>query len=97
MSYLFEILFMLVRPDNEEASLLPVLIDSRFSRLSIDVIHYLQTSYDRKVTVDYLALHFHTNRTTLLADFKKSTGQSMSHNSKVFTWNCPRSPDILIQ
>lgn len=77
-SYLFEILFMLVRPVNEEESLLPVQIDSRFSKLSIDVIHYLQTSYDQKVTVDQLALHFHTNRTTLLADFKKSTGQSIN-------------------
>ena len=77
-SYLFEILFMLSRPDEEEDSLLPAQIDSRFSKLSIDVIHYLQTSYDKKVTIDNLALMFHTNRTTLLADFKKSTGQSIN-------------------
>ena len=69
---------MLSRPDEEEDSLLPAQIDSRFSKLSIDVIHYLQTSYDKKVTIDNLALMFHTNRTTLLADFKKSTGQSIN-------------------
>jgi len=77
-SYLFEILFMLSRPDDKTDSFLPTQIDSHFSRLSIDVIHYLQTCYDQKVTIDMIAQLFHTNRTTLLADFKKSTGQSIN-------------------
>jgi len=54
------------------------MIRVRFSKLSIDVIHYLQTSYDKKLTIDNLALVLHTNRTTLLSDFKKSTGQSIN-------------------
>lgn len=77
-SYLFEILFLLARPDEEQESFLPTQIDSRFSKLTMDVIHYLQTSYDKKVTIEMLAIHFHTNRTTLLQDFKKSTGQSIN-------------------
>ncbi len=77
-SYLFEILFMLSRPQEESDSFLPTQIDSHFSKLSIDIIHYLQTCYDQKITIDRLAQVFHTNRTTLLADFKKSTGQSIN-------------------
>jgi len=77
-SYLFEILFMLARPYEEKESLLPIQINSRFSKLTIDVIHHLQTSYDKKETIDNLALLFHSNRTTLLQDFKKSTGQSIN-------------------
>jgi AraC-like DNA-binding protein len=77
-SYLFEILFMLSRPQEETDSFLPTQIDSHFSKLSIDVIHYLQTCYDQKVTLEKIAQIFHTNRTTLLTDFKKSTGQSIN-------------------
>lgn len=78
---LFEILFTLIKPDEagNELSSNQNQIGSSFSKLTTDVIYYLQTSYNKKITIEKLAQTFHTNRTTLLADFKKSTGQSINH------------------
>jgi len=77
-SYLFEILFCLARQEEDEETISNVLYYEGCSRLAIDVIYYLQSSYNQKITIEKLAEEFHTNRTTLLNDFKKYTGQSVN-------------------
>ncbi len=79
-TYLFEILFALIKPDgiDNEPLTNQIQMESSFSKLTIDVIYYLQSCYNKKITIEKLAQVFHTNRTTLLADFKKSTGQSIN-------------------
>ncbi len=76
-SYLFEILFCLARQEEEE-EMSELLHYDTYSRLAVDVIYYLQSSYNQKITVERLAEEFHTNRTSLLNDFKKYTGQSVN-------------------
>ncbi|MHB8129878.1 MAG: helix-turn-helix transcriptional regulator [Mobilitalea sp.] len=76
-SYLFEILFCLARQEEDEA-INNVLFYDGCSRMAIDVIYYLQSCYNQKITIERLADEFHTNRTTLLNDFKKYTGQSVN-------------------
>jgi AraC family L-rhamnose operon regulatory protein RhaS len=76
-SYLFEILFCLARQEEEE-EISDFLHYDAYSRLAVDVIYYLQSSYSQKITVERLAEEFHTNRTSLLNDFKKYTGQSVN-------------------
>jgi AraC family L-rhamnose operon regulatory protein RhaS len=77
-TFLFEILFSLVRPEERNDAIFSNQIEPSFSKLTINVIFFLQTSYNKKLTIENLAQIFHTNRTTLLADFKKSTGQSIN-------------------
>lgn len=77
-SYLFEILFCLARQEEDENAMENVMPYEGRSRLAIEVIYYLQSCYSRKITIDKLAEEFHTNRTTLLSDFKKYTGQSIN-------------------
>jgi AraC-type DNA-binding domain-containing proteins len=77
-SYLFEILFCLKRQEEEEGTSRDVLQYEGCSRLAVEVIYYLQSCYQQKITVESLADLFHTNRTTLLNDFKKYTGQSVN-------------------
>jgi AraC family L-rhamnose operon regulatory protein RhaS len=77
-SYLFEILFCLARQEEDEEAISNVLFYEGSSRLAIDVIYYLQSCYNKKITIEKLAEEFHTNRTTLLSDFKKYTGQSVN-------------------
>lgn len=81
-SYLFEVLFILVRQEDEmekeqEAGYGVQSIDG-CSKLSADVIYYLQSCYNHKITIDKLSDEFHTNRTTLQFDFKKHTGKSIN-------------------
>jgi AraC-like DNA-binding protein len=76
-SYLFEILFCLARQEEEEEITGLQQYDT-YSRLAVDVIYYLQSCYSQKITVEQLAEEFHTNRTSLLSDFKKYTGQSVN-------------------
>lgn len=76
-SYLFEILFCLARQEEEE-ELNPIQPYNAYSRLAVNVIYYLQSSYNQKITIEQLAEEFHTNRTSLLSDFKKYTGQSVN-------------------
>lgn len=76
-SYLFEILFCLARQEEEE-EINPVQPYNDYSRLAINVIYYLQSCYHQKITIEQLADEFHTNRTSLLNDFKKYTGQSIN-------------------
>jgi AraC family L-rhamnose operon regulatory protein RhaS len=77
-SYLFEILFSLARQQENEEPVSSIQFYNGFSRLAVDVIYYLQSSYNQKITIEKLSEEFHTNRTTLLTDFKKYTGQSVN-------------------
>jgi len=76
-SYVFEILFCLARQEEEEGMNELFSCDA-FSRLAVDVIYYLQSGYSQKITIERLAEEFHTNRTSLLNEFKKYTGQSVN-------------------
>lgn len=77
-SFLFEILFGLNMPEKTQLSAMPTRIESGYTKLTADAIFYLQNYYHQKTTVDELAKVLHTNRTTLLADFKKCTGVSIN-------------------
>jgi AraC family L-rhamnose operon regulatory protein RhaS len=76
-SYLFEILFCLARQEEDEGMRDLLTYDS-YSRLTVNVIYYLQSCYNQRITIERLAEEFHTNRTSLLSDFKKYTGQSVN-------------------
>jgi AraC family L-rhamnose operon regulatory protein RhaS len=78
-SNLLEILFFIARREPEEDEQYDMEFCAGLSKLSHDIIYYLQTAYDKKITIEMLADEFHTNRTTLLTDFKKCTGKSI-HN-----------------
>ncbi len=77
-AYLMQFLFSLIRPEENEETLCPTVIHPNFSKLTIDIIYYLQSYYTQKITINKLSQVFCTNRTTLLADFKKSTGLSIN-------------------
>jgi AraC family L-rhamnose operon regulatory protein RhaS len=77
-SYFFEIMFCLARQEEDEKAFDHILTFEKCSRLAINVIYYLQSSYNEKITIEKLAENFHTNRTTLLNEFKKYTGQSIN-------------------
>lgn len=49
-----------------------------YSKLIAEVISYLQLHYGEKITLEELAATFGTNRTTLSAKFKESTGKSLN-------------------
>ncbi len=76
-SYLFEILFCLARQEEEE-EFDTIQSYNAYSRLAVNVIYYLKSCYQKKITIEHLAEEFHTNRTSLLSDFKKYTGQSVN-------------------
>ncbi len=76
---LLEILFSLARPEeNTQSSFCPVQILPSYSELSVKVINFIQANYNQKLTIEKLSQKFCTNRTTLLSDFKKSTGLSLN-------------------
>ena len=76
---LLELLFYLAKPfDNGDDSASKLSIPPNYSKLTVDVISYLQSSYNQKLSASLMARIFHTNRTTLLNEFKKSTGVSLS-------------------
>lgn len=75
--YLYEILFCLARQQDDDLEDQTICYDGS-SRLAVDVIYYLQSWYNHKITIEKLANEFHTNRTTLLNEFKKYTGQSIN-------------------
>lgn len=78
-AYILMILFALSRTDeSKQPYFLSDIPSNTCTPLVADVIHYLQMNFDSKITVDQLAAQFHTNRTTLLAEFRKSTGQSIN-------------------
>lgn len=76
-AYMLEILFALTRQEEEE-ELLQIPEFKGDSRFAYDVIYYLQSCYNQKITIEKLTEQFHTNRTTLLSDFKKTTGVSVN-------------------
>ncbi len=75
---LLEILFSLIRPEEINDVSCPAQTLSGYSRLTVEVLYYLQSSYSRKITIQSLAHDFGTNRTTLLFEFKKNTGMSVN-------------------
>jgi AraC family L-rhamnose operon regulatory protein RhaS len=77
-SYLFEILFLLTRLNDDISPNQNILLYEGSSRFATDIIYYLQSSYHKKITIEKLTDLFHTNRTTLLNEFKKYTGQSIN-------------------
>ncbi len=76
---LFELLFYFSKPVDDEDTSCSVCIPPNYSRLTVDVITFLQSSYDQKLSSTKIARIFHTNRTTLLNEFKNSTGISLSN------------------
>lgn len=76
---LLQILFCLCVPVESNNDIITVNVPCNFSKLTIEVIYYLQSSYSKKISVSNIAKHFNTNRTTLLNDFKKSTGISITN------------------
>ena len=77
-AYLLEILFSLVWHEDNTDTICSTSIDSSFSKLTIEVIYYLQTCYNQKITIEKLSQELCSNRTTLLSDFKNSTGLSIN-------------------
>ncbi len=77
-SYLIEILFCFARLEEDEESFQHVIFYEGNARFAFDVIYYLQSCYNQKITIEMLSDLFHTNRTTLLNDFKKITGLSVN-------------------
>lgn len=74
---LFEILFSLIRQaESDDPGILPAFKGG--SKLVSDIIYYLQSCYNQKISIGLLSNKFHTNRTTLAASFKNYTGQSVN-------------------
>lgn len=75
-SYLIELLFLLQRvfAEPEEGSLPQV---AEGSGMADKAILYLHGSIDRKLTIRELASALNTNRTTLMAEFRRATGTSV--------------------
>lgn len=78
-TYLYELLCCISRLDDEENDYYELIDNGSSSKLAIDVIYYMQSYYSNKITIEDLCSEFHTNRTTLLNDFKKYSGQSINH------------------
>jgi AraC family L-rhamnose operon regulatory protein RhaS len=74
-SYLFEILFSLSCMEQEESSVATVL--NCYSPLVGRIIYYLHSGYNQKITLETLCQEFHINRTTLVREFKETTGKSI--------------------
>jgi len=75
-SYFLELLFTLVNIYQS-----PEICASRFfeksSPLADEVILYLNTNYEKKITIPELCFLFHTNKNTLQKQFREATGQSV--------------------
>lgn len=78
-TYLYELLCCISRQDDDEDDYCELADHGSSSKLAIDVIYYMQSYYSNKITIENLCTEFHTNRTTLLNDFKKYSGQSINH------------------
>ena len=75
-SFFLEILFLLqyIYTDIEDANKVEVI---KLSDEINEVILYLHTHYERKVSIEELTEEFHINRTTLTERFTKSVGMSV--------------------
>ena len=78
-AYLMELLFSLDRKSECDENINSDSIPDTYSKLTVDIICYLQTHYNEKITIEKLVQTFCTNRTTLLSEFKSSTGISINH------------------
>lgn len=72
-SYFLEILFMLDRIYRDPDAKNKLLLDEPAEEIQ-KVLLYLNTNYDRKITIAELCEEFHINRTTLQENFTKATG-----------------------
>jgi AraC-like DNA-binding protein len=74
-SFFLEILFLIqyIYTDAEDTTKLEV---TKFSDEINEIILYLHTHYERKISIEELTEEFHINRTTLTDKFTKSTGMS---------------------
>jgi AraC family L-rhamnose operon regulatory protein RhaS len=75
-SFFLEILFLLqyIYTDSENATKFEVM---KFPSDINEIILYLHTHYERKITIEELTEEFHINRTTLADKFSDSTGISV--------------------
>jgi AraC-like DNA-binding protein len=75
-SFFLEILFLLqyIYTDAEDTTKLEL---TKFSDEINEIILYLHTHYERKISIEELTEEFHINRTTLTDKFTKSTGMSV--------------------
>ena len=77
-SYFFEILFCLVREEDQQKDMTDTTDYQEYSQLVVDIIHYLQSYYNQKITIDNLVKVFNTNRTTIITEFKKYTNETIN-------------------
>lgn len=77
-AYLIEALFLLIKPEENTTYTESSYIGAHCSQLVLDTIYYLQTHYNEKITISMLTQILNTNRTTLLAEFKKYTNISLN-------------------
>lgn len=75
-SYLLETLFLIQNMITDLKSEGSISIPEPSENIS-DIILYLHTNYDKKVTIEELTDIFHINRTTLSEKFRRSTGLSI--------------------
>ena len=75
-SYLLETLFLIQSMTTDSRNKESVSLPESSEDIS-NIILYLYTNYDKKVTIEELTDIFHINRTTLSKKFRKSTGLSI--------------------
>lgn len=75
-SVLLEILFFLqyIWTNNEEGNKFEIFYDSNIAK---EILLYLHSNYERKLTLKHLTDVFHINRTTLTEEFHKATNSSV--------------------
>ena len=75
-SFFFEVLFLIQNMITDLKNRVDINLPEPSEDTS-DVILYLHTNYDKKITIEELTDIFHINRTTLSANFRKSMGISI--------------------
>lgn len=75
---LIELLFLLSDVNVPRHDEEPFHVASNCSKLVLDLLYYLQSHYTEKITLHTLSQTFHTNRTSLINEFKKYTNLSLN-------------------
>ncbi len=75
-SYFLELLFILARIYEAPESKVCNNIDGS-SALVTNVLLYISSNYDKRITISQICSTFNTNKTTLQKQFKLATGQSV--------------------
>lgn len=75
-AYILELLFTLVKVYETPESKACAFVESP-SALASDVMMYLSSNYEKKITISQLCAMFNTNKTTLQKEFKHATSQSV--------------------